>query len=150
MNNLVAKWKRYESRAKPVALDSVSIDEDKFVMVQGTNREKFPMPDPKSKTRINKGALIELILFGSKESVDQVKTLVDKTLARLKIRRLRRVKPFTKTGWYKGGRPSTHRILWWLNGLDADNPNYTEDIEFLKKISVTIAVRDFTPPEDDE
>ena len=149
MNKFVAKWKRYESRAKSVGPDSVSLGDEKYTLKQGENREKPIMKNPSHKASVNEGALKELILFAPEEKVGVFTQLFKNTLKRLGVKRFRGVHPFTKFGSYKGSRPSPLDVKTWLSDLDAKDPRYAADILFLKRIYVTATQRDFTPLDDE-
>jgi len=124
------------------------LDDGNFVLKKGPSRETKKMKNPDHKVSINEGAVQELALYGSKDNVTALMGLTAATLARLKIKRLKGVPAFAKIKAYEGGRPSVLDIKRWLDDLSYD-ARYVEDVEFLKRLHVTLANRDFTSaPED--
>ena len=98
------------------------------------------MPDPLAKAVVNMGVLKDLVFYGPDDRVIALKGLLEKAFSRLGIKRFRGVRPFTKTGWFKGGIPSNLDIKAWSTAV-TDEDKYAEDVEFMKKLYVTIKSR---------
>jgi hypothetical protein len=160
MSKLVEKWNKHAANPRLTGLDSVNLDgvEHKLVMpeqrlgsydVNSPSKGIEKMKNPNHKVSVNRGATQELVMLGPEIDVMNFKREIERTLNRLGIKRLGRVRPFAKIEFYKGGRPSIHGLIRWLDDLTFDI-KYESDISFLKRIYVTILNRNFTVPEDEE
>jgi hypothetical protein len=100
----------------------------------------MPSTHPDRKARINELAVIDLALNGHPNRIAPLLTMTKEVIKKLRLR-TRGVGGFTKTP--RGGRgdfPNLHMIKFWLDDIEK-NDKYEEDIEFLKKLHVTLANR---------
>jgi len=92
------------------------------------------------KACVNQAALVDLTLFGPVNKLKQFFLQTSKTVTRLRLR-TKGVQPFTKS--MRGGVgnfPGLHEVIFWLDDIQKTE-QYAEDIDFLKRVHVTLAAR---------
>ena len=95
---------------------------------------------PDRKACVNQFAVIDLAMNGPAPKVRTLRELTKLTLKRMRLR-TKGVLPFTKTP--RGGAgdfPCIQHVRFWLDDIQKTE-QYADDIEFLKRLHVTLAQR---------
>ena len=141
MNSIVNSWNRYQQRAKPNASDGLVIDDEHvLVLVENQNPKVKDMGHPDRKVGINFGAVHELALFGPQEQIETLYAETYRTVKRLRLR-TKNAGILSESPRFKGGRPSNHDIIPWLNAIDKTEDKYSQDVQFLRQLHNTIRGR---------
>ena len=92
------------------------------------------------KAAVNNFAVIDLALHGSRERQEGLLGQTTRTLERLEldVKGVRR--GFRRSPRGKGEHPHLHDIMAWMDDI-VNTPQYAEDIDFLKKLHVTLLGR---------
>lgn len=96
---------------------------------------------PDRKVCINQAALIDAALCGPINKVNQYFLQTEAAVKRLRLRGARKASPFTKTP--RGGVgncPCLHHVKAWTEDIQK-TAKFADDIEFLKRIHVTLKKR---------
>ena len=97
------------------------------------------MGNPETKVSMNRHAVVELVLYGMQERVENVFRETMRTRKRLR-RRLRGVVALTASPRGMGAYPNGHDITRWLDDLKNDEL-HESDIQFMLQLHVTAAKR---------
>jgi hypothetical protein len=99
------------------------------------------MKDPRFKVEVNRDSVVDLALYsGTAERLEALYRQTARTVTRLELKVGRRVKPFGPVPRSSVPAPNTHELMRWLDDVEATD-QYAEDIEFLKRLHVTLRTR---------